>query len=163
MIETNEFRWKAGQVGHKLAVEWAWRWWWALALPLAAAAIAGLYDWRWWVVGLALVMVAYPGILAIVYYDIALSPETVRAILPQNVEFGPDSFTIIYKPYAEGCNTIHPLTVEYADVLTCSDNGSTMLITWPKGKVQIPFSAFPTPDDARSALQLVQSKNPNKN
>lgn len=67
--------------------EMAVRWWWLLILLPLAALIGGFYDWRWWIAGLLLSLVVYPGLLALAYFYCALSPEAAISVLPHFVEF----------------------------------------------------------------------------
>lgn len=155
MIETDTYKWKASHTVRRLATDWIGRWWYAFAIPLGIFCMIGLWDWRWYVVALALILVAYPGILAIVYYSIALSPETVRSILPQKARFETDKLIITYQPYAEDCSCPAPMEIAYNQINEIIDNGASLIIKLPNFAIEIPFSAFSSPDDAKKAISLL--------
>lgn len=81
----------------RLAMIWLERNWWMIVLPVAVCLIAGLYDWRWLVVAFALLLIVWPGIMIIVFYDHALRPEARKAIMDKRVTVNPDgSLTVTY-------------------------------------------------------------------
>lgn len=83
----------------RLATIWLDRHWWLIVIPVAACLIAGMYDWRWLVIAFALLLIVWPGILMIVYFRYALTPEARKAILDKTVVKNPDgSLSITYLP-----------------------------------------------------------------
>ena len=158
-IVTNVYRIGASAYVRRLLSAWLWRWWWALALPMCAAIFAGLYDWRWWVAGVALALVAYPGVLAIVYYYYALSPDAVRAILPQHASFTAEGVTFTYLPLDEDCTAPAPRFISWTDVSQWEDSGSSLLLRLrgaAMSSLEVPFSAFQSRDHQRAVLDLLE-------
>lgn len=70
----------------------------ALPAAVCAAAAAALGDWRYVVVALMLVMVAYPGLAAVAWLSMAASPSVALKIRPQTWTFGADAVRIDYYP-----------------------------------------------------------------
>lgn len=152
MIETEIYKVAASRYGRRVVMRLASRWWWALALPLGAAIIVGIWDWRWWFVALVMIFILYPGLLFIAYYYYALSPEAVRAILPQRAQITPDAVTLIYYPIAEGCNAPKPRVIPKKDIRSVSLEGNYIDLQLDKEEViEIPKSAFP-PGTIREAF-----------
>lgn len=56
-----------------------------------ACLIAGIFDWRWWVAGLAVLLNVAPVILALQYLAALMHPLTVRTISAQQWTLNPDS------------------------------------------------------------------------
>lgn len=65
---------------NRLALKWLTHRWWLLAVPLAAAALWTLFDIRALFAVLALVFLLYPMSLTLVWFDYALSPQSMRTI-----------------------------------------------------------------------------------
>ncbi len=143
MIETEVYKIGAGHYGRRVAAKLASRWWLPLGLPIAALLVAGAWDWRWWIVGLAVILVIYPGLLMLAYYYYALSPEAVRAILPQKAVFDENDMTIVYYPMAEGCNAPSPRSIPREEILGITIDGDYLNLILPKEEtLEIPRSAF---------------------
>ena len=93
---------KPDTYSRRLALIWLGRNWWLIVLPVAACLIVGMHDWRWLVVAFALLLIVWPGILMIVYFNHALTPEARKAILDKKVVENPDgSLSVTYLPSAD--------------------------------------------------------------
>lgn len=124
-------------------------WWWALAVLLSAMAMAGMADWRWWLAALAVICVLMPGLAMLAFYHYALSPEAVRAIMPQRAVIADGVMMVIYYPldYTSphpGGWVPEPRTIAPADVKHCYDQGQYTAIELKDGEViEVPLHAQP--------------------
>lgn len=58
--------------------------------PVIAAAIAGLFDMRWWFVGLMLLFIVLPMALSMAWFTLIAKPEMAVRLRPQKWNFTPD-------------------------------------------------------------------------
>ncbi len=125
------------------------RWWWAVLLPMAVLVVAGSYDRRWLVVAFGAMCVLLPGLLLLAYYHYALSPEAVRAIMPQRATLTDNALIVRYYPvdYADARPSgwvPEPRTILRRDVVRCSDMGTYTTIELRGNEmIEIPCAALP--------------------
>ncbi len=159
MVETEVYKVEASRYGRRVAMRLASRLWLPLGLPFIAAMIAGTYDWRWWIVGLALLLVLYPGILLIAYYYHALSPEAVRAILPQKVQISATDIYVTYYPMAEECKAPAPRRIKRGDIQHISMDGDFITLELREREViDMPRAAFAKGSLEKAFPELYQQK-----
>ena len=72
-------------------------------VPLACCAVAGMAmsDYRFLLVGLMLLFVAYPGIMAVAWLSMAAAPDVAMKIRPQAWSFGESSAVVTFYSYDE--------------------------------------------------------------
>lgn len=125
------------------------KWWWLIAVPMAALLLAGMSDWRWWVVALAIGCVLMPGVAMLSFYHYALSPDGVRAIMPQRAELTDAGLLLRYYPMDYQSETPkgwrpEPRVIRRGDVLSCAAMGEYTVIELAGGEVvEIPAAAQP--------------------
>lgn len=123
---------------------WAFfgKWWWAFALPLGALCAAGLYDWRYAFVALALLMVCMPAVLAFAYFQCALTPDAALGAVPHHIVFGDDALTVHYHRKSHEA-PIAPRRYEYAHVVKIDkDDPDYVLIVFKNGEIELPREAM---------------------
>lgn len=81
-----------GRIMSRLLVQWCW----LLLIPLIIFGFLALDKWQWLVVGLAILFLIYPFVLAMVYFNYALSPESRRFIRPMIIKLKPEGIEIVY-------------------------------------------------------------------
>jgi len=72
-------------------------------LPLLACVAAGLVmaDYRFMLVGLMLVFVAYPGVVAIAWLSMVSAPDVALKLRPQTWTFGESFVGVIFYSYGD--------------------------------------------------------------
>ena len=81
-----------GRIMSRLLIQWCW----LLLIPLIIFGFLALDKWQWLVVGLAILFLIYPFVLAMVYFNYALSPESRRFIRPMIIKLKPEGLEIVY-------------------------------------------------------------------
>lgn len=76
----------------RLLIQWCW----LLLIPLIIFGFLALDKWQWFVVGLAILFLIYPFVLAMVYFNYALSPESRRFIRPMIIKLKHEGLEIVY-------------------------------------------------------------------
>ncbi len=94
-----------GAYASRLMTECVCRYWWAIAVPVVPCLIAGCYDLRFLIVAAAWLLIVMPGILALVYFRYALSPEAAKMTLPHIVTFADDTITVTWPDTDYPANT----------------------------------------------------------
>lgn len=76
---------------------WASQWWWAILIPPAAFATLGAaFNPAFCYIALMLLFLIYPGVLVIIYFNYALTPEARAEIIPHRLTFRHESISIEY-------------------------------------------------------------------
>lgn len=81
-----------------VARRWLARYWWLLAMPLLVSMVGAIWRWELAVVALMLVLLVYPFVLLIVYFNYALTLRARREILPHRIGLEGDRLTIAVIP-----------------------------------------------------------------
>lgn len=114
-----------------VAKSWLQRWWWAVLLPPTILAALGVaLNPIWFLPALMTVFLLYPGVLALLYINYALTPEARRQLYPHVVTLNTD-----------GC-----LLVEYSEGRVRTDSYTPAAITmlhWSRGGVAFMVDAPP--------------------
>lgn len=137
----------------ELAGIWMSRHWWILVLIPAAFAVAGLYDSRWLIVALMVLMILTPGIMMIVYFNFALSPEIARRTLRQTFAAGPEGFTVSFLPHEESGYSPEPEHIAFADIRGIDDTGKYFIVRLRRS----PYSIMIFPTSLTEARKLYES------
>lgn len=74
------------------------RYWWCAAFPVAALLIAGIADWRWIIVALAVIFLLIPTAAMFAWFTIISRTAVVRQIHPHRVLLFPEG-TIVVEYY----------------------------------------------------------------
>jgi len=152
MITTRSHSISPGIYSSRLMVEWVSRHWWAIALPVMPCIVAGFYDLRFFIVTAAWLLIVSPGILALVYFRYALSPEAARMTLPHTVTFS-DRDIIISWPETEYRDEIIP----YSKLKKVEDTGSALVIAVAGTflPIIIPVKEFESSKDIVTVMSLL--------
>lgn len=112
----------------RLISVWLGRKWWIIAMPLIVLLLLGVRDSRWLIVAMMYIMIVVPGVMAIVYFNFALSPEMAVRVLRQKVTPYPEGFTLTYLPIEDSHFAPEPERIRYADIAEISDTGQNLEI-----------------------------------
>lgn len=163
MVETGTFTVAAARHARAGVEAIIARWWWAFALPLAAGLALSLLDWRILLAVFCLLLVVYPGVLALAYYNCALSPDSARELVPHKYEFYADKIIIIYyKANEDGdAGKAEEVEVPVKNVVRAeeSDRGFTLAYQGLDGIVRladVPFSAFNDNADIQTVRAILK-------
>lgn len=124
MISTRPHSVSPGAYSARLMGEWVSRYWWVIAVPVVPCLLVGYFDLRFFIVAAAWLLIVMPGILALVYFRYALSPEAARMTLPHTVSFSEREIIISWHE-----TEYHDELMPYADVKKVEDTGSMLVIT----------------------------------
>lgn len=135
---------------------WMGRYAWIGIVPLAGFAVAGINDARFFIVAAALGLLAYPGILMLVYFNHALTKEAAYSVIPHKVVFSENGLEIVYDGGKER-PTPPTHTVGKEDIATVEDTGAGMRIILKSGRydiIEIPAEALPAGRFAEALRQI---------
>lgn len=84
-------------------------------LPLAACLVAGLAlsDYRFVLVGLMLVFVAYPGVMALAWLSLVSAHGVALKIRPQSWSFDDSSAVVTYYSYGEESDPVDSVELAF--------------------------------------------------
>ena len=96
-ITTSIFRHRASIVGKRAALLWLSRRGWPIWIAIIVLLFLGMaVSPLFYLVGLMAAFLVFPTVMMLAYYHYMLSPEARKAILPQSIYFGNESFTVNY-------------------------------------------------------------------
>lgn len=158
MITTQYFRISSSTyVRHCFGV-WAGKWWWALVIPIAALVIPGLSDARFLIAVFALLLVIYPGLLALIYFSYALRPQAAYSLLSRRMTFTNDGILIEYEPTDE-YRIPADTHVPRGSIARTEDDGSHMVIMLKSSAYDLlilPVEVFKK-DDLKKVLPMISN------
>ena len=93
---TKPFRNTPQQFVARILHLWLKRYWWILALPVVVCGAMAVFKWEWIIVALMIILLIYPFVLAMVYFNYALAPENRRFIKPLRLDVSPNGMKISY-------------------------------------------------------------------
>lgn len=160
-IETDTYTVAASRHARRGIEAIAARWWWAFALPLVAGLALSLWDWRILLAVFCLLLVVYPGIMAMAYYNCALSPESASELIPHRVVFYEDKMRIAYSGSDPDGADAKVVDVAYSDIRRVDEPGQWLEVAYaaPDGKqrvAEVPFAAFSSPADIAAVRELLR-------
>lgn len=132
---------------------WMWKYLWLIALPLIVFIVLGCYDTRWLIVALMMLMIVLPGVMLIVYFNFALTPDTARRTLPQSISVSDSGINLTYLPHPESGYTPEAEHVTFADIKAIDDTGMYLILRLR----QSPYSIIILPASASGAKETLQS------
>lgn len=159
MVETQYFRISPQRYVRTAMGVWLGRYGWIGITVIAAFIAAGLADARYFIVAAALTLIAYPGVLMLVYFNHALTKEAAYGTIPHKIVITDSGIQIVYAEI-----DTHPTppmqTVDSDEFAKVEDTGPELKIMLRSGRydvILIPTEAFSV-DDLRKAVRLL-SKN----
>lgn len=126
------------------------RLWWVAALPIAVLFVLSLSEIRFLFVAFMLLLIVFPGVLAMVYFRWALSPEIAVRTIPQRITRGDDGFTIEYQPQPDDRFTPPRENISKEEIVQVEDTGkyTTIFLT------SSPYSIVIIPSEVAVRLDL---------
>ena len=139
-MTTAEFCGTPGAYVRRVAIAWAGRWWWTMAIPVGACLIASAFRPVWIFVALMILCLLVPAVIAMVYYNYALSPEALQTLARKTVTVGDDGLTVTLTETGK--------TVRYLrrDIRAVEDTGKTIVVKLRRPQyhhLAIPVDAIP--------------------
>ncbi len=125
---------------------------WIGIILLVTAMAAGMYDARFFIVAAALGLLAYPGVLMIVYFNHALTKEAAYSVIPHKVRLDDSGIRIEYQP-GDDRPTPPAQTIALNEIACVESTGASIRITLRSGKyhiLEIPKEAFTDDGYARA-------------
>ena len=144
MIRTAEFSIAPSATATLLARRWLVRRWLFFALPVGVALLAAGVEWRFALVALMMVFVAWPMALSFVWFGEALDPAAVRASQPHVVSFDERGIGVEYAE-REGYVTPPPELTGWGDILATEHDSMRVCYTCRDGRCIVVPSALLEP------------------
>lgn len=126
----------------RVGVQILWHRWWAWLTPVVACFVAAAWEAVWIFVAFMLLFMLYPGLVLLVYYYYAFSPEALRTLEPKTVELTDGAITVTY----HGERHIEPQTITSADIKSVEVGYKAVTIYFKKPRyshISIPLDAVP--------------------
>lgn len=115
-------------------------WGFVVSLPFVAAFFAGFFDIRWWLVGLMLLMIAYPAFVLFAWLAITSRPHQATMVRPQRWTFADDgSIEINFYPFEHNDDTPPAKTLRIPRHLINSFVTDTKLCRFKLSDKDMPF------------------------
>lgn len=127
------------------------RWWWMFVIPMAALLLLGMTDVRWLIVALMLLLVVSPGVLLLVYFNYALTPDTARRVLPQRVIVNDSEGFVIEYAQPDDFGHRHPDEHISADRILRIDDAGSMIVLRLKSS---PYSIIILPTEVAETMRI---------
>ena len=119
---------------------WLGRWWWILALPVAVCLALSAVKPVWMFVALMIICLLVPGLLAMIYYAYAFSPQAVSSLADKTVSVSPDCLTVNF------IETRKERKYTPADISSAEDTGRQLIVRFKDSKyhhLAIPLNTVP--------------------
>lgn len=146
-VTTEPFQGTPSAYVRHVFVAWLCRWWWVWALPVAACVIGACYNFVWVFVALMIVCLLYPGVLMMIYFNYALSPEARHTLLPRRVTItDAPAITITYEKSPDRKNLPPEENYGTADVKDVELGGHNIvfILRHPRyHHISVPITAVP--------------------
>lgn len=156
MVETEYFRISPQRYVRTAIGVWMGRYGWIGLIIIAGFITAGIADARYFIVAAALALIAYPGVLMLVYFNHALTKEAAYGLIPHKILLTDTELTIVYAESEE-----HPTppsqTIGTEELARAENTGSILKITPrmnPDNVILIPNDAF-LGDDLHEAIRIL--------
>lgn len=113
---------------NRLAFAWLANRWWLFASPLVAVFVWALFDIRAVYVGLVIIFLLYPMSLTLVWFDYALSPQSIRAITTKLVTVEPVGLRIDFLPKNEDCKPLPSVFISWDEIRAAELSSDAMTL-----------------------------------
>lgn len=137
---------------NRLALLWlSDRWMW-LVMPVIAIIAWALFDIRAIYVGLILIFLLYPMALTLVWFDYALSPQSIRAVTPKRLTVSDHGLRFEFLPKTEDQRPLDPVSYTWDDIISAEISAkSVFIVIGPRldDRIEIPFDVL---TDRQSSL-----------
>ena len=136
---------------------------------IAGAGAAGaIWDLRWLIVALMILLVLAPGVAALLYLGAATRPVSAANTLPHSIEFAREDMRLMIRPLADPAGSGEDpdeeaprvaVPVAYTDIRSIRADSSALTVHLADRQfVGIPYSAFRGLDHLQAAVGLLRSK-----
>lgn len=98
-------------------------------------------------------MIIIPGILALVYFNFALSPELAARTLPMKLSTSPSGITVVYRTHEQSNFKPAPESILYSDISCIYGEGKYLIISMASS----PYSIIIIPANIPEATAIMQS------
>lgn len=130
---------------------------WIITLPLTLAIVSLMAvtaysgDIRYMLIALMLIFIVVPGLLALAYFSVALTPTAAMCVLPRHLIILPGKkITVVYEPLKRKQEIVIPHTpieLDWNTISQCRQNGQYTIVTAGSTTLIIPDTALPVPAD----------------
>jgi len=121
--ESGYYTVKSSVYARKLLIIVLSRFWWVAALPIAVLFVLAWSDNRFFYVAFMALLIVIPGVLAMVYFRWALSPEIAVRMIPQRITRSDAGFTIEYQPQPDDRFTPPSENILKKEIVQVEDTG----------------------------------------
>lgn len=166
-FSTSQFRMSASNFMMSFIFRFAWIW----LLLLSGLGIAGLVvgitvDLRWFIIGLMLIFIILPMIMAFLYFSYGLKKECYINTVPHNIDFGEMGVNVnltfpSYSEEEEEKQKERTEFFEYGSMRPFRVGAKSVTIPFKsprKGFLWIPADAFENEDHLENFLQFIDLK-----
>ncbi|MDO5395158.1 MAG: hypothetical protein Q4F07_04245 [Bacteroidales bacterium] len=140
VITTAVFRSTPGSYVRRVMMSWLGRWWWTLALPVAVCLALSAANPVWMFVALMIICLLVPGLLAMIYYAYAFSPQAVSSLADKTVSVSPGRLIVNFIETGKEQNYTQ------ADISAVEDTGRQLIVRFRDSKyhhLAIPLNTVP--------------------
>lgn len=131
---------------NRLTVDWLARHWLLLSLPFLVVLVWTMFDLRALYVALILIFLLYPMGLTLVWFNYALSPQSIKAVYTKRVAIADNKLTISYLPKNEDDTHLPSNEIICWDAISGYEMSSKQLIVRTGGRLDdciiIPLEAM---------------------
>lgn len=131
---------------------------WSITLPLTLAIVsllaAGTFcgDIRYMLIALMLIFIITPGLLALAYFSVALTPAAALSVLPRHLVIIPGKeITVVYEPIRRHREIIAPrapMVLKHSSITGWQRHGTYTIVTTGALSLVIPDNVLPCPISA---------------
>lgn len=144
-IVTDAFRDKPDRYVRRIMSMWFGRWWWTMAVPVLVCVALSAVNAVWIFVAMMILFLLVPGIIAMVYYNYALTPRASMALADRTVTLRAKS--LVVRMVDSGKEEVYTPT----DIRSVEDSGKRLIVRFHKPQyshIAIPMTAIP--EDCRA-------------
>ena len=120
-----------------MMIQWLQKWGWTIIVPFGVCGAMAALRWEWIIVALILLLLVYPFILAMLYFNYGLKPEYRRLVQPANISVYSSGVTINFE------NANQPVLISFNQLknVVVEKKGLTLRLKIPK------YACLHIPDD----------------
>lgn len=124
---------------------WLSRYGWVLVIPMAVCGALAVFRWEWIVVGLIVLLLVYPFVLAMLYFNHAMRPETRIFIRPLRLVVTKDKMVIEFE------ETNETKEIPWTQIRNVSMSGKKTIIRFVSPK----YSSLTIDDNAWESTETI--------
>lgn len=139
-LTTTPFHDTPGKYVRRIMAMWLGRWWWTMALPVALTALLSVIEAVWLFVALMILCLLVPAVIAMVYYNYALTPQAVATLELKIVSISDNSLVVTY------CDKEKTEKIFRSNIKSVEDTGKLLVVRLKNPEyshLAIPLKAIP--------------------